>query len=197
MDEKNKEPSDKVKMISSIVGVVVFIVCLAIFIPIFSNLGSYELEDSHPTNPVTIIHSINQSGDYDGLNIKINSYRFDSEFCGITTSSSTNNTLCIINLTIKNTSSSTINLEESQLFGTSPRYTWSLIYNDSYNYNQKYIARYNDFLASHDSIAPLESITASLCYEVPYEVKTSTKKLQIKFSLNKVSAPVYHVWNLR
>lgn len=197
MQEKQKEPSDRAKMIGSIVGVVVFIVCLAIFIPIFSNLGNFEPEDSHSNNPITYTHPMNQSGDYDGLNIKINSYRFESEFCGITTSSSTNNTLCIVNVTIKNTSSSTINLEESLLFGTSPRYTWSLIYNDSYNYNQKYISRYSDFLASHDSIAPLETITASLCYEVPYEVKTSTKKLQVKFSLNKVTAPVYHIWNLR
>jgi hypothetical protein len=137
------------------------------------------------------------SATYDGMQITINSYDFKTSYCGVTTSSGSDTILCVVNVTVKNTTSSKISLKESSLLSSNDKYLYTLVYNEDYKYNQTY-ASYTDFLATYESISPLETITASLCYKVPKEVQTSTtNSLKIKFSLNKTKATEFHYWTLR
>lgn len=195
MENKDKEKNidEKKKNAAIIIGIIAGIIVFVIFFVTSYNVSNKDKENSSLTE---YNYNIGQTAKYDGLEISITDFSYKSFFCGISVSSSTDNTLCVVDVKLKNTTSKAIKLYDQLLTYTSYKYNYTLIYNNSIEYNETW-TEFADFINTHEEIKPLETITASLCYKIPNEVKNSSKKLELSFSLNKTDAPEFHIWTLR
>lgn len=142
-------------------------------------------------------HDLNEEIEYDGLKIKVYGGHYESSFCGIEEPSQTGKILFVVDVKITNATNKTKELKSGTFF-PSPVYTYDLIFDNDYSYGGVY-KQYSNFLLAYNEIDPLQTIDASLCFDVPNVVKTDTgKELKLKFKKNKIDdVDEIHYWIFR
>ena len=197
MEEKNTAENKNFskKSIPTIIAIITFIITFVIVYFVGIRSSTPPPSDS-VTNPTYTYHSLNSKAQFDELDFTITSYTFDSEFCGITASDNANEILCIVNVKIHNPTNVKKYLYTTFLTSTSHEYSYKLTYSKNYSYLSVW-ANYTDFINAHESISPLQTITASLCYKIPKEISNSQQELELCLSKNLKSATEFHIWKLR
>ena len=156
--------------------------------------GDDKTPDNEPETEYTYTYlDLQETLHYsNGLDITINSFYFTNSFNSIKPTSTTDNTLCVVEITLYNASTSNISFRGIWSY----TYDYDLIYDKEYKYGDRWNTAYTAFLRNHDSIKPLSTLTAYMCYEVPNVIRTTEKDLEIKFTYVNKKEDVY-IWKLR
>ena len=176
------------------IGILIAILALTAAAIFIGRLSEDKPEDIAPestqaTTTKTTYYSVGETATYDDLEITIDSFSYQQGFCGIEIPSSNDNTLCIIEVTLHNPTNTRKSLQTGTYIKNGV-YIYNFLYDGKISYSGIFKS-YSDFLLAHQSIDPLETITASLCFEIPNTVKNSKKSIELEFSLNKLSIATY------
>lgn len=133
-------------------------------------------------------------GDKQTLNdfeIQVNEVKFTTDIADANNGGKPNSGMkwCVVKFSVKNNGTSKKSLADE--------YYTQLFYDSNYSYLSKYLY-YNEFFEAHQSIEALQTLEVCSNFEVPEEVETNTnKKLEFKFSKNKINTTEFVMWTLR